>query len=107
MPRPEYHVFICAQQRPENHPRGSCSQKGAGKLMNKFSQAIMSKKLMDKVQIVATGCIGPCQAGANVLVYPEATMYSLVDENDVNEIVDQHFIEGKPVEAKFAPSEIW
>lgn len=26
MPRPAKHVFVCPQQRPPDHPRGSCAQ---------------------------------------------------------------------------------
>jgi hypothetical protein len=45
MARPDYHVFVCAQQRPEGHPRGSCGARGASNLLNLFSQGIMAKNL--------------------------------------------------------------
>ena len=28
------HIFVCTNERPENHPRGSCARKGAEKLRN-------------------------------------------------------------------------
>ena len=75
MPKPEIHVFVCAQQRPAGHPRGSCGEKGAASLMDQFSQKLIANNLMNKVSLVPTGCLGPCRAGANVLVYPGGTMY--------------------------------
>jgi hypothetical protein len=32
MSRPKKHVFVCAQQRPPGHPRGSCAAKGCNPL---------------------------------------------------------------------------
>jgi len=32
------------------------------------------------------------------LVYPEGIWYTYVDEEDVDEILDRHIINGKPVE---------
>jgi hypothetical protein len=29
MARPEFHIFLCGQRRPEGHPRGSCGAKGS------------------------------------------------------------------------------
>jgi (2Fe-2S) ferredoxin len=33
-----------------------------------------------------------------MVVYPEGTWYGHVDEKEVDRIVQEHFIEGKPVE---------
>lgn len=107
MSRPEYFVFVCAQQRPAGHPRSSCSEKGAGQLLPAFSEGIIKRNLANKVSLVPTGCLGPCQAGANVLVFPGAHLYMAVQPEQIDEIIDSHLVEGKPVEALFAPSEIW
>jgi (2Fe-2S) ferredoxin len=32
------------------------------------------------------------------VVYPEGTWYTYIDEEDVDEIIDSHIINGKPVE---------
>lgn len=107
MPKPDYHVFICAQQRPAGHPRSSCTEKGADKLMPAFSQAIIARNLFNKVSLVPTGCLGPCQAGANVLVFPGAVLYMDVQPEDVEQIIDQHLVAGDPVQEKLAPAEVW
>ena len=107
MPGPEIHVFICSQQRPAGHPRGSCGEKGAATLMPAFSHGVMKYNLANKVSLVATGCLGPCQAGASVLVYPGNVLYANVTEADVDTIIQQHLISGTPVAAQFAPAELW
>ena len=30
MAQPEKYVFVCLNQRPEGHPKGSCLDRGAG-----------------------------------------------------------------------------
>jgi (2Fe-2S) ferredoxin len=107
MPRPEIHVLICSQQRPPGHPRGSCGEKGAGGLLPAFSQAVITHNLLNKVSLVPTGCLGPCQAGASVLVFPGSVLYSNVTVGDVETIVQQHLIGGEPVAEKLAAADIW
>lgn len=107
MPKPDYHVFICSMQRPPGHPRGSCGDHNADALAPSFAQALMKRGIMQKITITQTSCLGPCQVGANVLVYPGAVMYSGVQPQDVDAIVDNHLIGGTPVQSKLAASDVW
>lgn len=107
MPKPDYHVFVCSQQRPAGHPRGSCGERGAGGLLQQLSQSVMSRNLLQKVSIVQTACLGPCDAGANLLVYPGAVLYRGLQPDDIDPIVEQHFVNGEPLAEKVAPEEIW
>lgn len=107
MPRPDYHIFICAQQRPEGHPRGSCAGKGAGSVLQGFAQGLTRRNLLGRAALVTTGCIGPCQSGANVLVYPGAVLYANVADADIDTIIEQHIVGGVPVAAKQLPAEVW
>ena len=108
MPKPEKHVFICTQSRPEGHPRGSCLVNGkAGDVWDAFINEMEKRQLFDKVAITNTGCMGPCSVGANVLVYPEGIMYGKVKADDVAEIFDEHLIGDKPVERLKLPPEVW
>lgn len=54
-------------------------------------------KLENEVKIIETGCMGPCEMGPIVLVYPEGTFYKKVTKEDVAEIVEQHFLKGRVV----------
>ena len=107
MPKPIHHVFVCAQSRQPGHPRGSCGANGAAGVFQEFVNQLTVNKLGDKVALTQTGCLGPCQAGANVLVYPEGIMYSELDPDDVETIVSQHLQAGEPVVEKIAPTEVW
>lgn len=106
MAKPEFHLFLCTQSRPEGHPRGSCGTKGAEALFDAFAQYLIQNNLTNRVALTRTGCIGPCQAGANVLIYPGSTMYSWVEPEDAGVIIS-HMLEGKTYPDKLTPAELW
>lgn len=107
MPRPERHVFICTQSRPGGHPRGSCAEKGCAEVADALFSRMQTKPLWGKVTITQSGCIGPCDQGPNILVYPEGVMYAGVKPEDVEAIFEEHLVKGEPVERLRAPAEIW
>ncbi len=107
MPKPEKHVFVCTQQRPPGHPRSSCGEKQCAAVMEEFLWQVQNKELYDKIQVTATGCMGPCSEGPTVLVYPEGVMYSGVNKESVNTIIDEHLLGNKPVESLLMPAEFW
>lgn len=107
MPRPAKHVFVCTQQRPPGHPRGSCAQPGSGEVFDAFLAALQRRNLFGGLQVTATGCLGPCSNGPSVLVYPDGVMYGGVSKADVAEILDRHLLGGEPVERLQVPVELW
>ena len=107
MPRPEKHIFICTQNRPQGHPRGSCANEGGAEIMNEFMNEIQAQNLFEKIGLTNTGCMGPCMMGPNVLIYPEGVMYGKVTKADVKTIIEQHLLGGQPVAELMVPNEIW
>ena len=107
MPRPEKHVLICTQNRPQGHPRGSCAASGSAAVMNEFMNEIQNRNLFEKIVLTNTGCMGPCMIGPSVLVYPEGVMYGKVKPADVKSIIDQHLLGGEPVAHLVVPKEVW
>jgi NADH:ubiquinone oxidoreductase subunit E len=70
MPKPHRHVFVCTQNRPPNHPRGSCAAKGSTSVLRALWAELQKRNAYDSVSVTYSGCIGLCDQGANVLVYP-------------------------------------
>ena len=58
------------------------------------------------VLVTSSGCLGPCEQGPTVVVYPDATWYSQVKEADVPAILDEHIGKGTPVE-RLKPNSVW
>ena len=107
MSKPQKHVFVCSQTRPPGHPRGSCSQKGCNEVLQTFWQELQKRNLFDRIAVTYSGCLGPCDFGPNIVVYPEGVMYSQVAKEDVAAIFDEHLLGGRPVERLLCPPAAW
>ena len=107
MPKPAYHILVCTNQRPPGHPRGSCGEVGAQAILEKFSMGIESKMLFEKAIVSTTSCLGPCSMGPAVIVYPDNVWYNKVKPEDVEEILEQHIVQGKKIERLEVPDEMW
>jgi (2Fe-2S) ferredoxin len=107
MAKPQRHVFVCTQNRPANHPRGSCGAKQSTAVLQAFWGELQQRNAYEQVAITYAGCLGPCDAGPNVVVYPEGVMYSGVAPGDVAEIFTRHLQGGEVVERLLAPALAW
>jgi (2Fe-2S) ferredoxin len=93
----KYHAFACHTQRPPGHPRGSCGSLGAQPLWDRLGKKLEAERLMD-IGFTASGCLGFCQAGPLMVVYPDGIWYRPTTPEDIDEIVESHFKQGKLVE---------
>ncbi len=51
-----------------------------------------------KVRVNRAGCFDRCGEGPLLVVYPQAIWYTFVDNEDIDEIIESHLINGKIVE---------
>lgn len=100
MPNPKYHAFICNGTKLNGQQDGVCNLKGGTDIFNKFNELVSKYNLSQEVLINSCGCFR-CKItkkGPNMVVYPEGIWYCGVSVDDVEEIVQSHFIEGKKVD---------
>lgn len=90
-----HHVIVCTQQKSENVP--CCAASGAFSILDAVYAEVGKAGLSDEVIISTCGCLGLCESGPVMIVYPEATWYAKLTRDDVKEIVTSHLGEGKPV----------
>ncbi|HZD30516.1 MAG TPA: (2Fe-2S) ferredoxin domain-containing protein [Candidatus Angelobacter sp.] len=98
MPKFARHIFICGNQRPDGHPRGSCDRAGTADLHRAFKASLAQTLVRATVRANKAGCLDQCEHGPTVVVYPEAVWYGHVTLADVDEIVQSHIVGGKPVD---------
>lgn len=86
MPRPPYAriLFVCCKEREAG--RASCANRGSTALLENLKRHVESKGLQDRVRIVRTLCLGLCEQGPNLCVFPENVWYNDVAEADLDEI---------------------
>ena len=98
MPPFERHVFVCTNERPAGHPRGCCSAKESAVIRDTLKARCHQEGLHEQIRINKSGSLDQCEHGPTIVVYPEAVWYGFVRPEDVEEIVQSHLINGKPVE---------
>ena len=73
-----------------------CVSAGALKIKDRFIELLNENDLRSEVNIIETGCMGPCDFGPVLMIYPEGVFYQKVTVDDVEEIVTEHFLKGRP-----------
>ncbi len=84
----EKHILVC-------HGTG-CTSSKSPQLLETFRK-ILKEKNINNVRVIKTGCFGLCAKGPIVIIRPEDTFYAMVKEEDCEEIIQKHIIEGERV----------
>jgi (2Fe-2S) ferredoxin len=96
-----HHVFVCTGN--------SCSAADSAKVKAAFERELLARGILfgkekkgknPKGTVIVTECasVGFCAIGPAVMVYPDGVWYAQVDADDVNEIVEEHLLNGRVVE---------
>lgn len=83
------HVLVCGGT--------GCTSSRSARIRERLEKEIEANGLSDEVCVVKTGCFGLCALGPIMIVYPEGTFYSMVQEEDIPEIVTEHLLKGNVV----------
>lgn len=94
----EHHVFFCLNQRPNGE--ACCQDKGAAVAFDYMKAQVKKLGLRGKgkVRVNRAGCFDRCEEGPLMVVYPQAVWYTFIDNEDIDEIIESHLVNGKVVE---------
>ncbi len=84
------HILVCAG--------AGCISSGCKEVSTELTRALYRCGLEDEVRVVETGCMGPCDLGPVIVVYPEGVLYQKVKPEDAFTIVEEHLLKGRVVE---------
>ena len=93
----KYHIFFCLNQL-ENGEQ-CCSDFNAEAIFTYMKKKVKSMGLNGpgNVRVNRGGCFDRCHEGPLLVIYPEAIWYQYIDESDIDEIINQHIIQGNIV----------
>ena len=102
----ERHIFFCLNERDKGEE--SCAPQGAHAGFDHCKKRIKSEQMAGPggVRVNKAGCLDRCAGGPVAVVYPDAVWYTYVDQEDIDEIVDSHLIEGRVVERLVLPADV-
>lgn len=94
----KHHVFFCTNQRAPGE--ACCNNHQASALQTYAKDRIGQLGLKGKgqIRINKAGCLDRCDDGPVLVVYPDETWYTFVDQADIDEIIDEHLVHGRVVD---------
>ncbi len=107
LPQPAFYIFKCEQSSPPGMPKPSCVGPQTQDLFQHLAQTLMQKGIIGTVQPIRSACLNRCNAGPVMLVEPGHTMYTGLDKQKIDRIIDEHIIGGVPVAEYIIPDELW
>ncbi|CAG0981006.1 Ferredoxin, 2Fe-2S [Methylophilaceae bacterium] len=98
----EYHVFFCLNTREDG--AACCTDYGAEAAFDHMKSRVKKLNLngKGKVRINRAGCFDRCGEGPLMVVYPQAIWYHFVDNEDIDEIIESHLLQGRIVDRLLA-----
>lgn len=98
------HFLVCLTNRPPS-VQHSCGARGSTELLAAMQKAADRKGLRELFGTAVTGttCLGLCESGPNVVVYPENVWYAAVRPDDARELIESHGVGGVAVERLLHP----
>jgi len=88
---------MCVNERED---KACCQDHGAAKLRSYAKNRTKELGIAGQggVRVNQAGCLDRCSEGPVAVVYPDEVWYRYSTEEDLDEIIDKHLIEGEIVE---------
>jgi len=90
MERVRAHVLVCAG--------AGCISSNCKAVESALVDELEKQGLTQEIKVVETGCIGTCDLGPIVVIYPEGIFYCKLRPEDARDIVREHLLKGRRVE---------
>jgi (2Fe-2S) ferredoxin len=94
----QHHLFFCLNER--SNGENCCAQHGAQNLFDFAKRRIKELGLAGagQVRVNKAGCLDRCDEGPVLVIYPAGVWYTVIDTNDIEEIIQTHLIQGQIVD---------
>ena len=93
----KHHVFFCTNQRADG---SACCQDFAAKAARDYLKHRCKEEGIHgagEVRVNTSGCLDRCEHGPVVVIYPQGTWYTYVDQEDLDAIFETHLLQGRIV----------
>lgn len=92
------HVFVCSNQKAPG--KTCCANAGGEPFFDYMKKRLKQLDLhgVGKIRMTQSGCLGRCKRGPCLVIYPEAVWYTYTSQDDLDEIIQTHLLDGRVVE---------
>ncbi|MCF8095806.1 MAG: NADH-quinone oxidoreductase subunit NuoF [Desulfobacteraceae bacterium] len=90
MDQDRLHLMLCGGT--------GCHASGSKGFHEALDAELKKQGLDEEIEVIETGCNGFCAVGPVMVVQPEGVFYQQLKAEDAAELVESHFLKGRPVE---------
>jgi (2Fe-2S) ferredoxin len=90
------HVFFCLNAVDDK----PCCQRFNARDMHRYAKSkikSLSLHRAGEIRINKSGCLGRCDEGPTLVIYPDNVWYTYIDREDIDEIINEHLLNGRIV----------
>ena len=81
-------IFVCTNDRKGES--ASCGDHQGEAVFKELRRIAKEKGLHPRIRVAQAKCLGQCNQGVNIMVYPDEVWYSGVKMEDIGKIVEQY-----------------
>ena len=81
------HIFVCTHDRKGENK--SCADHDIKSVRERLKKEVSDRGWKKEVRVTQSGCLGPCDCGPNVMIYPQKIWFSEVKPHDVGKIISR------------------
>ena len=81
------HILVCVNDRQSE--RKSCAPARSGEIRIELKARIKARWPGVPIRVSQTGCLGVCEDGPNIMIYPQNIWFSRVSPADIDRILDE------------------
>jgi (2Fe-2S) ferredoxin len=81
-------IFVCCNSREEGE-RVCCASQNGVALRDQLKAMVRERGYHTKIRVSSSGCMGKCEEGANMMIFPDNTWLAQVEEKDLKILLDE------------------
>lgn len=92
------HLFICTNQKGLG--KQCCAKVDSEAYFNYLKAQLKAQKLHgpSKIRVSKSGCLGRCDLGPCIIIYPEGIWYTYTSFGDIDEIIQRALINNEVID---------
>ena len=84
----EKQIFVCTNNA--NGEKASCGDHQGEEIFRQLREIAKERKIHPRIRVAQAKCLGQCNKGVNIMIYPEGTWHSGVSINDVPALAEKY-----------------
>ena len=87
----EKQIFVCTNDRKGEKP--SCGDHQGEAIFQELRRIAKERGLHPQIRVAQAKCLGQCNIGTNIMIYPDGVWYNSVRLEDVQKLADLYLKE--------------